>query len=139
MILYIIEIAVFLVVAYLGIMVIINSFDGNKPEVTDFPCSSCGSCCKRAGVVAGLNINLDAENPLYFPYSCDETGRCEKLTDDNKCSVYDNRPLVCNVKELCLFLEQDPKEFYKFNASVCNTMMDEDNVPLEFRINVKQF
>lgn len=36
---------------------------------------------------------------LTFPYKTDASGVCEKLVD-GKCSVYEDRPLLCNVKEL---------------------------------------
>lgn len=105
-----------------------------------FPCTACGSCCKRIKIVVE---NLDGvanneENLLYFPYKWDETGKCEMLGDDNKCKVYDKRPLLCNVEAVALLLKLDRKDFYKTNAEVCNRLMDEDNIPAELRINLEE-
>ncbi len=71
---------------------------------------------------------------LCFPYKYDKTGRCSMLNDDNSCSVYSNRPLVCNVDRLGARLGIDKKEFYRVNIDSCNAMMYEDGVAEEFRI-----
>ncbi|WP_239662079.1 hypothetical protein [Brachyspira hyodysenteriae] len=44
------------------------------------------------------------------------------LTEDNKCSIYDNRPDICNVdlmyqKKYSNFYSKE--EFYKLNYEVC--------------------
>ena len=66
-----------------------------------FNCTSCGECCKHMDVVlnrpapyAFLQRATDA-----FPYGFKENGHCEKL-DGNTCTVYDNRPLLCNIDRL---------------------------------------
>jgi len=101
---------------------------------TVFPCSGCGACCRRAKqTVEKLNIT-DPNNEFYFPYKWDETGRCEKLTDDNKCSVYETRPTVCNIDKTILLSGIDKKKFYEINIKACNKAMDEDNMPMEYRI-----
>lgn len=61
--------------------------------MSSFECHQCGECCKSIRV---LTIPDDFKN---FPYRI-VMGRCEKLTKDNKCSVYSHRPLVCNVQKL---------------------------------------
>jgi Fe-S-cluster containining protein len=100
-----------------------------------FPCSGCGSCCKRIkSVVEFLNLK-DISSPLFFPFQWNSDGICENLSKDNKCKVYENRPLICNVEKLTEFLGYDKRKFYSQNVAACNKMMDEDNVPLHFRIN----
>lgn len=69
-----------------------------------------------------------------FPYKADENGWCEKLID-NRCSVYDDRPLFCNVEEMWKISENPKDEYYTENIKACNAMMDEDNVPINYRIN----
>jgi len=99
-----------------------------------FPCSGCGSCCKRIKyVVEGLNLK-DKSSPLYFPYGWNEHGICENLSSENKCKVYDKRPLICNIEKLTDYLGYEKQSFYLANIEACNRMMDEDNVPLHFRI-----
>jgi len=101
-----------------------------------FPCSGCGACCHRINkTVENLGIeNIDSGNDLYFPYKWDNTGRCEMLTDDNRCSVYETRPLICNVDKLLSLIDIPKEQFYAMNIAACNTMMDEDNLPLKYRI-----
>ena len=38
-----------------------------------------------------------------FPYKTLEDGSCEKLTEDGLCSVYEDRPVMCNVKLMAKF------------------------------------
>lgn len=102
-----------------------------------FPCTGCGCCCKRIKQAVSNNKGVKMYDPLYFPYTWDKNGVCENLTEDNKCKVYDNRPLICNVEKFGEHINADQKEFYKLNIRACNYMMEVDNVPLNFRIKEK--
>jgi Fe-S-cluster containining protein len=103
-------------------------------KLKTFPCSGCGACCHRVDKgVANLG-SKNTEDELYFPYKWDESGKCEMLTDDNKCSVYDNRPLICNIDKLLPIIDIPKDIYYEMNIAYCNAMMDEDNLPAEFRI-----
>lgn len=104
-------------------------------ETTDkFPCTGCGCCCKRVNLAVQNLGSDDPKDPLYFPYGWDETGKCDKLTEDNQCSVYDNRPTLCSVEEVADLFGIDKHEFFKLNVKVCNKFMDEDGVDKKFRI-----
>lgn len=92
-----------------------------------FPCTGCGACCMVIGKVLS---NVDClDNPVLraavevFPYKADENGVCEKLID-NKCSVYDDRPIMCNVAALGQLLGRNPYEFYSENIKYCNQLID---------------
>ena len=103
----------------------------------NFPCTMCGGCCKRIGnVVSNFRLKESKDDPYYFPYDYDENGVCEKLDSENKCTVYENRPLLCNIDAIIKFQGVDKKEFYMQNAFTCNKIMDEDNISMEFRINI---
>lgn len=102
-----------------------------------FPCTSCGCCCKRIRyVVQSINI-YENNHPLYFPHRWTSEGVCEHLTEDNKCAIYETRPLLCNIEKLTELLGYDKKKFYLENIMACNKMMEEDNIPLDFRIEEK--
>lgn len=47
--------------------------------------------------------------------SINEDGWCTKLTEDNQCSIYEERPDVCRVSN-----------DYEITAAICNIWMDED-------------
>lgn len=101
-----------------------------------FPCSGCGCCCKRLNIVVANIEKLDDENKeiLKFPYNY-PNGICENLTEDNKCSVYENRPLICNFDKFSEFYAQDKPSFYNEIIKSCNKMMDEDNIDNSFKLN----
>lgn len=81
-----------------------------------FPCNGCGSCCKRIDI---KNIEDAGET---FPYQV-VNGRCEKLSDDNKCTVYENRPDVCNIDFMITKFKMDREKAHKQTALLCNAFM----------------
>lgn len=94
-----------------------------------FPCTKCGCCCKRIGHVIKIAKGS-------FPYKADENGACEML-ENNKCKVYDHRPDLCNIDKMATLCGFDKEVFYVENIKACNEMMDQDNIPLEYRITLK--
>lgn len=58
---------------------------------------------------------LPEEERIKNDLSINEDGWCTKLTEDNQCSIYKDRPEVCRVS----------KE-YELTAAICNIWMDED-------------
>ena len=99
--------------------------------IDTFPCSGCGACCQ--------NVDKITANLKYlFPYKWDETGRCEKLNDDNTCSVYDDRPLICNVEKMAEFVDIPKEKFFKLNIDQCNFIMDKKGIDLKFRIKIEK-
>jgi uncharacterized protein len=95
-----------------------------------FPCTQCGCCCRRVGKIKEIGVP--------FPYKVKKNGACEMLTSDNKCKVYDSRPLLCNISELAKAFGRDVEEFYYENVEICNRIMEEDKVPKKFRITIKK-
>jgi Fe-S-cluster containining protein len=103
--------------------------------MSSFPCTGCGSCCKRIEKVVQMMNVKDKNDPLYFPYEWDQDGVCEHLDKNTyRCKIYYKRPLICNVDRIAKYLNLDKGKFYELNISACNKMMDEDGVPLHFRI-----
>ena len=98
----------------------------NKP----FPCSGCGACC--------TGVDKIMSNLKYlFPFEYDETGRCEKLNDDNTCSVYDDRPMICNIDKMREFVDMPKEKFYKLNIEKCNLEMDRQGIDKKYRIKME--
>ena len=70
--------------------------------MTEFQCEKCGLCCKKVN--------------------------CMYLTEDNLCSIYEKRPLVCNVdKGYEAFFSKviSKEEFNKLNRKICITLQQE--------------
>lgn len=106
-----------------------------KIKHNKFPCTGCGCCCKRVDIGVNRIKELAIDKPEFsFPYKWDQTGRCENLQDDNSCSIYDKRPIICNIDKVISLLKISKKEFYKLNIISCNKMMDEDNISSKYRI-----
>lgn len=64
-----------------------------------FKCDSCGLCCKAVN--------------------------CQYLTEDNKCSIYDKRPDICNIDkgyEMYFKASMSKQEWYEINYKACSDM-----------------
>ena len=102
----------------------------------DFPCTSCGLCCKS------LNILHSKQNsPIMqflvdkFPYKILEDGSCEMLKD-NQCSVYEDRPLICNVRLGGKLLGVDQDIWYAMLAEGCNKMIKEAELDDKYLVKI---
>ncbi len=78
-----------------------------------FQCIQCGLCCRKIDKVPELN---DFHNG---------NGICKYL-NNNKCSIYETRPDICNVeimyqKEYYKYMSK--KEFYEENYKVCQLLI----------------
>jgi len=109
-------------------------------ELPDFPCTGCGQCCRFIGRV--LNSNVDVNTPIgalikEFPYKPNAEGDCEMLVD-GKCSVYDNRPILCDIKKMSeAFYSDDPIGHYLDCAYVCNALIAHANLEPSYMISVE--
>jgi uncharacterized protein len=68
----------------------------------EFKCEKCGLCCKKVN--------------------------CMYLTEENLCSIYEKRPLVCNVDkgyEAFFSKVMSKEEFNKLNRKICITLQEE--------------
>ena len=106
-----------------------------------FECIECALCCKH------LDRALDrAKNPPWmqkaideFPWKPDATGACEKL-DGNRCSVYEDRPLLCNLERAHkeLNMNMTKAEWFTMNAQGCNILLKEANVDIRVSIDYRE-
>ena len=56
----------------------------------DFPCTSCGLCCKQIGLILTNKTQLPELQQFLlskFPYKALEDGSCEMLNKDNQLGV----------------------------------------------------
>ncbi len=92
--------------------------------MTDFPCTECGLCCKN------LKNALTWDAPDWmkpaieaFPYKTLEDGSCEKMVG-NRCSVYEDRPLLCNLDKLHdeLDVPMSKQEWFDLNVKGCHSL-----------------
>lgn len=105
--------------------------------INTFPCTGCGACCRRIHNLKEYSkVLADKTNiaEIEFPFE-NKDGICEKLID-NKCSVYEDRPLICSVDKMQEVLKFDKPSFYKMNAKVCNNFIREDGLDESLLINL---
>lgn len=80
-----------------------------------FQCDQCGKCCEKVG------------SSKLYGFLADSTGKC-KFLNDNKCSIYAQRPLICRVDEMYEHYYKDfmtRDEFYELNYMLCNVLKNE--------------
>lgn len=104
----------------------------------DFPCTGCSECCKRVQSVLETEFDHPVMNELVrrFPYQTKGDGSCEMLTKEGKCSVYESRPLLCNVKLGAKLLRIDEMEWYRMNQLGCNSMIREAGLDESFLVSL---
>lgn len=88
----------------------------------EFNCTACGLCCTQIGKLIATR-----EEFKNFPYKTDEKGKCEKLNDDGKCSVYESRPDICRVDKTHekYFSHLDKLTFYELNYINCRELQSQ--------------
>lgn len=92
-----------------------------------FECSICGECCKHmedalknlpeAAYLIGI------EN-AKFPFT-HKNGICEKLSIDNRCTVYDKRPFICNAEKMATLIAE-------------KSNLNKESIYMQFKENCKQ-
>lgn len=89
-----------------------------------FKCNMCGMCCRNIHYWK-MNLPLMKEilndESIDFPYK-DINGVCEMLAD-NKCSIYEIRPIACNTEEMFKLLHNaiglEVLDFLKYQEISC--------------------
>ena len=103
----------------------------------DFPCTQCSQCCKRIGEALENKNKFDPLKQFLiskFPYKILKDGSCEQLTEDGLCSVYEDRPVICNIKLMSKFFDGSVEEYYDMSAKACNMMIEEAGLDSKYLI-----
>ena len=91
----------------------------------DFPCTQCGQCCRHiSSILAHSNYPTVVQDLVNrFPYEVNDDGSCSMLTEDGLCSVYENRPIMCNINLMGQLLQQSQADWHRKQADVCNELI----------------
>ena len=73
----------------------------------NFPCIKCGLCCKKVGI---LDKSLDRGD-----------GACKHLSEDNLCTIYNDRPRICRIDEMKPN-SISTKKWHEINLEVCKKL-----------------
>lgn len=107
-----------------------------------FPCTACGACCKKIGQI--LETERGLFHPVYqdaleaFPYKPREDGSCEMLGEDNRCTVYETRPDICNIDTMIDRLGLDRRMRYWLNATTCNLLQEQAGIDPSYRVTLPE-
>lgn len=112
-----------------------------------YGCTACGLCCKKVGETIENVKDKDGSNSFIkafqdFPYKANEDGSCEKLGEDGKCTVYEDRPLVCSVPRMFQRFwkkRQTRKQHYLTEAKLCNKKIRQNGYPDKFLVDESQY
>lgn len=88
-----------------------------------FPCTGCGACCRVIHHADNIIVRDDPTHPYYFPYTHKE-GVCENLGEDNKCKIYETRPLICRIEDTCEHFGYDKLDYFQCNILSCHELID---------------
>lgn len=90
-----------------------------------FPCTSCGACCKS---IKGIDFLKEHDSG---------DGCCKYLDENNLCSIYEERPLLCNIDRAYAMIfsaNYSKEEFYSINAEACNKLQSSLCIDNSFRV-----
>lgn len=104
----------------------------------DYPCTGCGECCRRVQAILDMSHDHPVIEELVrrFPYKAKKDGSCEMFTEEGRCSVYETRPLICNIKMGAKLLKMDEKDWYRLNRDGCNSMIKEAGLGDEYLVTL---
>ena len=113
--------------------------------MTDFPCTSCGQCCRLIG------LTFDHSHPFYqtsslavktlidnFPYPINPDNSCSMLDENGLCSIYDDRPIICNTKYAPQLLNLSKSQFNKYLAESCNQIINDAGLDRKFLVQISE-
>ena len=107
----------------------------------NFPCTKCGLCCKQlANTLANQHSLPQKLQDLLsiFPYRPKPDGSCPKLTEDGLCSVYETRPIICNIKLAAQVLNHDITDWYRINAENCNNLINNAGISTDYLVKIEE-
>lgn len=112
----------------------------SKAKDRDFPCTSCGLCCKKIGDLLSNVDKMKGPDKVMlqaFPYRARKDGSCEKFVN-GKCSVYDDRPDICNIRRRyeLWFSNEDWEEHMAKQKKGCDILQRLEGLGEEWRVKL---
>lgn len=95
-------------------------------KISNFECKNCGKCCSNYLPLQEKEIQLIkklAKKENRHPLIKDWYIRCPFLNGNNKCDIYEDRPLICR-EYTC----------YNFENSIYNTDVFKELNPSDFKL-----
>ena len=111
-------------------------------ELNKFPCTKCGLCCTKVNLGKWLDPDV-TDDPFIkfviskFPYKLTDDGSCEMLVD-GLCSVYEDRPLLCNIPLGGISLGMDQKVWFELHMNHCNKLIEEAGLDPKYLVSLEE-
>lgn len=110
----------------------------NDSEEIKFQCSGCSQCCRNIGT-----LTEEDKIRLEFPFNAKEDGSCEKLDENGRCLIYEDRPSICSV-------ERTYEKFWKHKGrtkadvfieenKICNQMIRQNRLDEKYLIDLSYY
>ena len=107
----------------------------------NFPCTKCGLCCKQLGDTLANKDSLPQKLQdllSIFPYRPKPDDSCPKLTEDGLCSVYESRPIICNITLSAKLYNHDITDWYRINADNCNNLIEKAGLSTDYLVKIEK-
>ena len=110
--------------------------------MSKFPCTQCGLCCTKVNLGKWLEPDITTDPFIKFivskfPYKLTEDGSCEMLVD-GLCSVYEDRPLLCNIPLGGKALGLDEREWFELSMQNCNMLIREAGLDPKYLVSLEK-
>lgn len=112
---------------YLSLIALGKKHSEMQINSNTFPCTKCSACCR--------SIN---NNTLYSALD-NGKGICKHLSEQNECTIYKKRPLMCHIDETYekMYISKMSKlDYYKLNAEACNSLQEHLGINERFRVTI---
>ena len=113
--------------------------------MTDFPCTSCGQCCRLIGLHFNHSHEVYQNSPQAikdlmdsFPYPINPDNSCSMLNEDGLCSIYDDRPIICNTKFAPQLNHMSQSQFNQLMAQHCNILINAANLDPKYLVQISE-
>ena len=60
------------------------------------------------------------------------------LNEEGLCSVYQNRPIMCNIKLMGQLLHSDTTEWYRLQAEHCNILINAADLDPKYLVQISE-
>ncbi len=93
----------------------------NDSSENNFPCNHCGWCCQNLQNHE-LYKDLDRGNGVCIHFN----------TVDNSCTIYNDRPLICNINAMyhVMFSTMNYDDYINLNIDACRSAQIENKLPI---------
>ena len=73
-----------------------------------------------------------------FPHPINSDNSCSMLDENGLCSIYEDRPIICNTKYAPQLLNLTKPQFNNYMAQSCNKLIDDADLDRKFLVQISE-